>query len=182
MATDHKQFRAIPDAWRETRRLKPEETALAENVRTAPIIFQRFVEAAADVRVTVIGDEIFAGSTDPRQGEYPVDFRYNSTLRWELHTLPTEIEGLVAPADAPPWIGIRRYRSAPHSGGRLCFPRDQSSRAVPLDREGSRAPDFSRTCRTPGRRKTDQANNGSSRGRGRRLSGMNGHRYQKAGS
>jgi len=88
----YKQFRALPDAWRETRRLRAEETALSENVRTAPVIFQRFVEAAADVRVTIIGDEIFAGSTDPRKGEYPVDFRYNPTLRWEKHLLPSNIE------------------------------------------------------------------------------------------
>jgi glutathione synthase/RimK-type ligase-like ATP-grasp enzyme len=88
----YKQFRALPDAWRETRRLRSEEMAFAENVRMAPVIFQRFVEAVADVRVTVIGDEIYAGSTDPRQGEYPVDFRYNPSLRWEKHALPAKVQ------------------------------------------------------------------------------------------
>lgn len=88
----YKQFKALPETWRETRKLREEETALAENVRLAPVIFQRFVPAAADVRVTVIGDEIFAGSTDPREGSYPVDFRYNPELKWEKHRLPSSIE------------------------------------------------------------------------------------------
>jgi glutathione synthase/RimK-type ligase-like ATP-grasp enzyme len=88
----YKQFRATPDAWRETRRLCPEDAALAESIRSAPVIFQRFVEAVADIRVTVIGDEIFAASTDPRKGDYPTDFRFNPELRWEPHTLPDPLQ------------------------------------------------------------------------------------------
>jgi glutathione synthase/RimK-type ligase-like ATP-grasp enzyme len=88
----YKQFRALPDAWRETRRMRAAETAFAANIRVTPVIFQRFVEAAADVRATVIGDEIFAAATDPRKGEYPVDFRFNMDLKWEAHQLPSEIE------------------------------------------------------------------------------------------
>lgn len=88
----YKQFKALPETWRETRKLREEEAALLDSVRTAPVIFQRFVEAVADVRVTIVGDEIFAGSTDPRKGAYPVDFRYNPELVWEKHTLPQEIE------------------------------------------------------------------------------------------
>ena len=88
----YKVFRALPDAWRETRRLKPEDAALADSVKLTPIIFQPFVEAVADIRATVIGDEIFAASADARQGEYPVDFRFNMNLRWERHDLPHSVE------------------------------------------------------------------------------------------
>jgi len=88
----YKTFRALPDAWRETRQLRPEETALAENVRLTPVIFQRYVEAVADLRVTVIGDEIFAASTDARNGEYPVDVRFNFDTRWVRHALPSTVE------------------------------------------------------------------------------------------
>jgi glutathione synthase/RimK-type ligase-like ATP-grasp enzyme len=91
----YKQFKALPATWRETRKLRDEETALLESVRMAPVIFQRFVDAVADVRVTIVGDEIFAGSTDPRKGAYPVDFRYNPELKWEKHVLPPEIEDLL---------------------------------------------------------------------------------------
>jgi len=88
----YKQFRALPDAWRETRRLRTEETALVDNVRVTPVIFQRYVDAVADIRVTVIGDELYAAATDAREGEYPVDFRFNLDLRWERHVLPPTVE------------------------------------------------------------------------------------------
>ena len=54
--------------------------------------FQRYVEAMADVRVTIIGDKIFAASTDVRKMEYPVDFRFNPDARFEAHTLRPEIQ------------------------------------------------------------------------------------------
>jgi glutathione synthase/RimK-type ligase-like ATP-grasp enzyme len=88
----YKQFRALPDAWRETRRMRAEDAVFAENIRVTPVIFQCFVEAVADLRVTVIGDEIFAAAADARQGEYPVDFRFNTNLKWEPHTLPSSVE------------------------------------------------------------------------------------------
>jgi len=88
----YKQFRALPDAWRETRRLRTEEVALAENIRLTPVIFQRYVEAVADVRVTAIGGEFYAASANIRNAEYPIDFRFNENLTWEPHTLPQCVE------------------------------------------------------------------------------------------
>jgi glutathione synthase/RimK-type ligase-like ATP-grasp enzyme len=88
----YKVFRASPDAWRETRRLRPEDAALAETIKLTPIIFQGFVEAVADIRVTVIGDEIYAAATDSRKGEYPVDFRFNPDLIWQRHALPRSVQ------------------------------------------------------------------------------------------
>jgi len=88
----YKQFRALPDAWRETRRLGTEETALAENIKLTPVIFQSFVDAVADIRVTAIGEDFYAAAADPRNGEYPVDFRFNANLKWEPHQLPSAVE------------------------------------------------------------------------------------------
>ena len=88
----YKQFRALPDAWRETRKLRAEDTAFAESIRVTPVIFQRFVDAVADLRVTVIGDELFTAAADARKGEYPLDFRFNQNLKWEPHTLPSTVE------------------------------------------------------------------------------------------
>jgi len=88
----YKQFRALPDAWRETRKLRAEDAAFADNIRVTPVIFQRFVEAIADLRVTVIGDEIFAAAADARGGEYPLDFRFNQNLKWQPHILPSAVE------------------------------------------------------------------------------------------
>lgn len=91
----YKQFRALPDAWRETRRMRTEDMAFAENIRTTPVIFQRFVDAVADIRVTVIGNEIYAAGADPRTGEYPIDFRFNMDLKWEAHALPPTVEDML---------------------------------------------------------------------------------------
>lgn len=88
----YKLFRALPDAWRETRRLAETDLPLAESIRLAPVIFQEWVEAVAEIRVTVIGEEIFAGEADARGGEYPVDFRFNGDLHWSRHTLPPGVQ------------------------------------------------------------------------------------------
>ncbi len=88
----YKQFIAMPDAWRETRRLKPEDVQLAEAVRGAPVIFQRYVEAVAEIRAIVVGGEIFAASTDLRQVEYPVDVRMNLDAPYQPHALPEEVQ------------------------------------------------------------------------------------------
>ena len=87
----YKQFLAIPTAWRETRRLRPEDAALADTVRHTPVIFQRFVEAVADIRVIVIGDEIFAACTDVRRADYPTDVRLNLDARYEPYALPLSV-------------------------------------------------------------------------------------------
>jgi glutathione synthase/RimK-type ligase-like ATP-grasp enzyme len=88
----HKQFRALPEVYRETRRMRVEDAAFAEAIRLTPVIFQRFVDAVADVRITVIGDDLYAAAADTRKAEYPLDFRFNMNLKWEAHTLPPAVE------------------------------------------------------------------------------------------
>ena len=70
-----KTFSCTHEIWRETRLLRDEELALLDNVRFAPVIFQEYVEAEADLRITVVGDELFAAAIDSRDTDYPVDFR-----------------------------------------------------------------------------------------------------------
>lgn len=73
--TIYKTFLASEDCWRETRIVRPEEVSLLDRVRLAPVIFQEYVEAVADIRVTVVGDEIFATAVTPAPGGYAVDYR-----------------------------------------------------------------------------------------------------------
>jgi glutathione synthase/RimK-type ligase-like ATP-grasp enzyme len=87
----YKQFLALPTAWRETRRLKPEDEAHAEAVAHAPVIFQRHVPAIADLRVTAVAGELFAAAADVRNAEYPQDVRMNLDAKYEAHDLPAEI-------------------------------------------------------------------------------------------
>jgi len=95
--TDHggevvyKPFLQTWHAWRETRKLSREEIRLLPAVRTAPVIFQRLVPGAADLRVTVIGDRVLAAAVDLAKLEYKLDVRLNQQA-YEPHALPTEVE------------------------------------------------------------------------------------------
>ena len=89
----YKQFIALPEAWAETRRLGDAEQKLADStLRVAPVIFQRHVPAVADLRVTVVGDEVFAAAADVRGLEYQTDVRLNLDVRHAAHRLPDAIE------------------------------------------------------------------------------------------
>ena len=71
----YKAFSALEDAWRETRLLRPEELSLLDNVQYAPVIFQEYVEAVYDLRVTLVGDDVFPAAIHSQETSYPVDFR-----------------------------------------------------------------------------------------------------------
>ena len=88
----YKIHTAQAGAWRETRKLKREERALADQVRLAPVIFQKFVPAVADLRVTAIGGRLFPAATDVRTIAYPLDVRMNGAMKYEPHTLPADVE------------------------------------------------------------------------------------------
>lgn len=69
-----KPFLASIEDWRETRLVQAEDLQRLELVRLAPVIFQRCIQGV-DLRVTVIGDAIFAAEIDARDSDYPTDMR-----------------------------------------------------------------------------------------------------------
>lgn len=71
----YKTFTATESTWRETRLLRPGEVDLIDAVRYAPVIFQEHVPATADLRITIVGDEIFPAAIRVPSGAYPYDFR-----------------------------------------------------------------------------------------------------------
>jgi hypothetical protein len=73
--TIYKTFLASEEHWRETRLLRPEELDLLDHVALAPVIFQEYVQAEADIRVTAVGDELFATAIHATPGGYDVDYR-----------------------------------------------------------------------------------------------------------
>jgi len=73
--TIFKTFSCTHAIWRETRLLSERELGMIEHVRVAPVIFQEYIEAAADLRVTVVGDRIFPASISAVGTDYEVDFR-----------------------------------------------------------------------------------------------------------
>jgi glutathione synthase/RimK-type ligase-like ATP-grasp enzyme len=72
--TVFKAFLAQEHAWRETRRLREADLAALDGVRLAPVIFQEYVDGV-DLRVTVVGERVFAAEIDARGTSYPYDMR-----------------------------------------------------------------------------------------------------------
>lgn len=94
--TVYKAFSGTEQAWRETRLLKTEEMELLENVRYAPVIFQEYIPAHTDLRITVVGEKLFPAAIYSQETDYKVDFRMNmGAARFKAVELPDEVEGLL---------------------------------------------------------------------------------------
>ncbi|WP_406397210.1 hypothetical protein OH805_00145 [Streptomyces sp. NBC_00879] len=85
--TVFKAFIASAEAWRETRLVRTEDLAALDAVRYAPVIFQEFVPGA-DLRVTIVGDRVFAAEIDASETSYPVDMRM---VVHEAHVRPVTL-------------------------------------------------------------------------------------------
>jgi hypothetical protein len=86
--TVYKTFLATEACWRETRVLRQEELVLLDHVRLAPVIFQEFVGGATNVRVTVVGEQVFATAIAAEPTGYGIDYRMDmDRARWEPTTL-----------------------------------------------------------------------------------------------
>ena len=93
----YKAFSATEQTWRETRILARGEEALLKSVRYAPLIFQEYVPLELDLRVTVVGERIFATAIHSKDSSYEVDCRMdlaNATVK--SFQLPDEIEHAVS--------------------------------------------------------------------------------------
>jgi glutathione synthase/RimK-type ligase-like ATP-grasp enzyme len=89
----YKSFSATETEWRETRLLREDALAVLEHVRYAPVIFQEYVEADVDLRVTVVGDEIFPAAIYSQETSYAVDFRMDiAHARIEATSLPEAVD------------------------------------------------------------------------------------------
>jgi glutathione synthase/RimK-type ligase-like ATP-grasp enzyme len=90
--TIYKAFSATQQEWRETRVVRDEEMAVLDQVRHAPVIFQEYVPARFDLRVTIVGDQIFAAAIHSQDTQYQVDFRIDmNRAKVEPHDLPTQV-------------------------------------------------------------------------------------------
>lgn len=69
-----KAFLASINEWRETRVIEDEDLKRLDLVRYAPVIFQEYVPGV-DLRITVIGEKIFAAEIDVRNTSYEFDMR-----------------------------------------------------------------------------------------------------------
>ena len=91
-AVAYKSFSALEEEWRETRVLRGEELELLDAVRFAPVIFQEYIEAVYDLRISVVGREVFPAAIHSQQTDYPADFRMDmDNADIEPVTLPQEV-------------------------------------------------------------------------------------------
>lgn len=99
--TIFKTFSCTHAIWRETRLVGREELDKLDHLRLAPVIFQEYIEAAADLRVTVVGRKLFPAAIHARDTDYPVDFRMSlGQARTEAAQLPPAVaEKLLALMD-----------------------------------------------------------------------------------
>jgi glutathione synthase/RimK-type ligase-like ATP-grasp enzyme len=90
----YKAFSATEQEWRETRLFGDAEESLLEQVRHAPVIFQEYVPAGVDLRVTVVGEAMFAAAIYSQETSYRFDFRIDmNAARVEPFELPDETCG-----------------------------------------------------------------------------------------
>ena len=87
----YKQFLALPIAWRETRRLKPEHEAQTDAVAHAPVIFQELWQPSPISELTAIAGEFFAAAADVSDAEYPQNVQLNLAVKYEPHDRPPEV-------------------------------------------------------------------------------------------
>ncbi|HEX7623340.1 MAG TPA: alpha-L-glutamate ligase, partial [Anaeromyxobacteraceae bacterium] len=90
--TIHKNLTSAAGIWRPTALLRRGDRALFASLRQLPLMFQERVRAEADVRVTVVGDELFAAEIVSRDPD-TLDFRPDlQRARYRAVALPAGIE------------------------------------------------------------------------------------------
>lgn len=91
--TVYKTFSCTHAIWRETRLLRAEDLEVLDSVRLAPVIFQEYIRAEADLRITIVGGKLFPAAIRFPPNDEPVDFRLNlGRARTEPTTLPPDVE------------------------------------------------------------------------------------------
>lgn len=87
-----KSLQATRADWRTTRLVGARELRRLDAVRHAPVIFQEYVEAGVDVRVTAVGRRLFAAAIHVAEADDPADFRPGyDQARVEPIRLPGEL-------------------------------------------------------------------------------------------
>jgi hypothetical protein len=92
--TIQKNLVSLPAMARPTRVARADDPGLPAALRRAPCVFQERIEAAADLRVTIAGDDLFATEIVFPGGRHALDWRY--ALRWARFRrarLPGDVDG-----------------------------------------------------------------------------------------
>lgn len=77
-----------------TRLVRREDLDALDGLRHCPMVFQRYIEKAYELRIGWVDGLAFVGALDGRR--CGVDWRYESTATWEPHALPAGIHTTLA--------------------------------------------------------------------------------------
>jgi len=82
-----KAVSAFPSRWLHqevmiTRRVTEDELELLSKAAPGPVLFQEFIPAALDVRVIVVGDQVFAAAIHSQEGDGKLDWRLDYSVRF----------------------------------------------------------------------------------------------------
>lgn len=88
----YKSFNQRGLIWSPTRRMTANELPYLGALQCAPVIFQRYVEGTRDIRVTVIGDRLFATDFLLDESTYTDHRLALDTAPCSEHVLPPDIE------------------------------------------------------------------------------------------
>jgi glutathione synthase/RimK-type ligase-like ATP-grasp enzyme len=78
-----------------TRFFSDDDLARLDTLAHCPAIFQEFIEARFDVRITVVRDRMFAVRIDSQSGQSPLDWRFDNSVDFELFEMEADVALLI---------------------------------------------------------------------------------------
>jgi len=87
----HKAMSAPPHRFLDTRLWQPTDLARLSDLPLCPTLFQECVVGPSDIRVTVVGERVFAARIETSQGRTRIDSRLDLDAPCEPHTLPEDV-------------------------------------------------------------------------------------------
>lgn len=74
-----------------TRALTQDDLNRVDSIGGCPAIFQERIEARCDIRVTVVGSDLYAAEIDSQSGSSSLDWRLDHTVDFQAHSLDTDV-------------------------------------------------------------------------------------------
>ena len=83
----YKRIGTAPRPLTATKALQSADLERLDILCNCPAIFQEYIDAQFDIRVTAIGTDLYAAEIDSQSGHSPLDWRFDHTVSFRPHTL-----------------------------------------------------------------------------------------------
>jgi glutathione synthase/RimK-type ligase-like ATP-grasp enzyme len=88
----YKRLGTAPRPLTATKELRPRDLERLDVLPNCPAIFQERIDARADIRVTIMGMNMYAAEIDSQAGASPLDWRFDHTVRFRPHCLDEVVQ------------------------------------------------------------------------------------------